>query len=486
MSLCVALQSVLFFVASCAPCHQAKHHRQMKEEAKKHREDKERIRAAYPGAYQQPDPFNTNPYWSEEIMMGPHIQRKKYTGGNKNPSQRNLTSSGKDTTSVGGSTVRVNTSSSDTPPSAAGGAKQNLTSPATDTTPGSGSSIGVSIFNPTAVPSIAEEPKLSMSTTFSDDWNRKRYQREDEELWGDEWSRTGHKLMDAIKHAGASAGRFIEVSLGKETKPITDQDRHNFYFAPKNPPVNDYHPPIVRQRPAHGDAIRWMVQPPPSAKIMEGKIPVSRTASFASHLSRRTTASDGHDLGRAMHEKTIEVKLRSGEFQNEKGPLASTRRPLTGRSRSSTLESADINPDLSSDEVFGRLAPQKRTRPRIKSDLFETPPPSRLSEAADNNADLSSDDAYGPLVYKPRTRQRLRSDSFEPLPPLRLPEAASLRTWAPPRWDMASGPDESEEEKPSLKKSSGPANRKAATAATKPKLNTISSDRMGEATQNDA
>jgi hypothetical protein len=391
MSLCVALQSVLFFVVSCAPCHQARHHRQLKEQAKKHREEKERTQAAHPGTYQQPDPFNTNPYWSEEIMMGPHIERKKYNGGSKNTSQRNLTSAGKDTISVGGSSIGVHTTNHET--------KRILTSAGNDTTTLiGGSSIGVSIVHPDAVPSTTEDGKLSLSTTLSDDWNRKRYQREDEELWGDEWSRTGHKLMDAIKHAGASAGRFIDISLGKETRPITDEDRHNFYFAPKNPPVNDYHPPIVRQNPSHKNAIQWMVQPPPPAKVMEGKVPVNRTPSFMSHVSRRTTASDGQDLGRIVHERRVEAKLRSGEFPTEMGSLPSIGRPVTGksRSRSPSLEDHGRKRDPESDDT-----PKKRSkRPRVKSELSD----SLLSSS------LASSET-------------------------------PVQTWPPPKWELVSDPD---------------------------------------------
>ncbi|KAI8629137.1 hypothetical protein F5Y19DRAFT_91539 [Xylariaceae sp. FL1651] len=344
MSFCVALQSAIFFVVSCTPCHQAKHHQKLRAQAKKDRQEKERTRAAYPGDYQQPDPFNTNPYWSEEIMMGPHIEAKKYYGGSKNTSRRNLASAGKDTASVGGS------------------------------------SIGINITRPDTAPATAEEGKLSfsttLSTTISDDWNRKRYQREDEELWGDELSRTGHKLMDAIKHAGASAGRLIEVSLGKEAKPITDQDRHDFYFAPRNPPVNDYHPPIVRQRPLHQDAHRWMLQPPPAAKIMEGKVPVSRSGSFASHVSRRTTASEGQDLGRIVHEKMVEAKLRGGELPAEIGSLTTLGRPAArrsvtatslSRSRSLSLESSDL-----SDEPPKRRMARTRWIDTTDSDSYES------------------------------------------------------------------------------------------------------------------
>ncbi|CAJ2512990.1 Uu.00g011090.m01.CDS01 [Anthostomella pinea] len=293
MSFCIAVQSAIFYLVSCSPCAQAQHHQRSKTKAKKEREEKARLQAEYPGSYQHPDPFNTNPYWAEEIMMGPHIKAKKYTGGagagggsSKNTSERGLNSAGKDTISVAGSSVGV----SGAPP---------------ETSPVAATEHGKMSFSTT------------MSTTVSDDWNRKLYQREDEELWGHELSHAGHKLMDAIKHAGTSAGRLLEASLKMDAKPITDQDREKFYFAPKNPPVNDYHPPIVRQRPTHADAHKWMLQPPPAAKVMEGKIPVSRSASFASHMSRRTTMSDGPTLGRLVHEKNMEAKLRSGELPSE-------------------------------------------------------------------------------------------------------------------------------------------------------------------------
>ncbi|KAI1107608.1 hypothetical protein F4804DRAFT_329018 [Jackrogersella minutella] len=326
MSFGVAVQSAIFYLVSCAPCLQAKHHQQSKAKAKKEREEKARIQAENPGSYLHPDPFNTNPYWSEEIMMGPRIQSKKYTGGgSKNISQKRLNSSGKESVSVAGSSTQVNSMS-----------------------PGSSQT------------AVADDGKLSFSTTLSDDWNRKRYQREDEELWGQghDISRTSHKLMDAIKQAGSSAGRLFEASIGKEPKPITEEDRHNFYFAPINPPVNEYHPPIVRQKPTHQDGNRWMLQPPPPAKIMEGKLPVSRSGSMASHLSRKTTMSDGPNLGRLVHERAMEAKLRSGELPSDFDSASTLHKTVTrkttsssrghrsrrvARSRSVSLESSDTS-----------------------------------------------------------------------------------------------------------------------------------------------
>ena len=252
------------------------------------------MQGQYPEMYQHPDPFNTNPYWSEEIMIGPHIETRKYQSATKSESQKRLASAGKDANSVAGSSIHVGSTH-----------------------------IGSS---PTVVP---EHDTLSMSTSFSDDWNHKRYQREDEEIWGHgDISKAGHRLMDAIKQAGCSAGRRIEATLGMEPREITEEERREFYFAPKHPPVNDHHPPIVRQKPLHRDAHKWMLQPPPPAKFMEGKVPVSRTTSVASHLSRRTATSESPALSRRMHEKVMEAKLKSGELPTDQDQAASRMSPV--------------------------------------------------------------------------------------------------------------------------------------------------------------
>ncbi|KAI1415599.1 hypothetical protein F5Y13DRAFT_146465 [Hypoxylon sp. FL1857] len=351
MSFGVAVQSAVFYVVSCAPCLQARHHQKSKAKAKKEREEKARLQAENPGLYQHPDPFNTNPYWSEEIMMGPRIQSKKYNGGNKNISQKRLNSSGKESTSITESSTRVDSMS-----------------------PGSSHT------------AVVEDGKLSFSTTLSDDWNRKRYQREDEELWGQghDLSRTGHKLMDAIKQAGSSAGRILEASLGKEPKPVTDEDRHNFYFAPKNPPVNEYHPPIVRQRPIHKDGNKWMLQPPPPAKIMEGKVPVSRSGSMASHLSRKTTG-DGSNLGRLVHERTVEAKLRSGDFPTDFDSTSTLQRTVTRKNTASSQGQQSYR------------ATRSRSLSLESSDASDDPAPRRsrrISRPAAADFDSSSEDEY--------------------------------------------------------------------------------------------
>ncbi|KAK6958278.1 hypothetical protein Daesc_001075 [Daldinia eschscholtzii] len=390
MSFGVAVQSAIFYVVSCAPCLQARHHQQSKALAKKEREVKARIQAENPGSYRHPDPFNTNPYWSEEIMMGPSLPSKKYTGGNnKNISERRLNSSGKESTSVAESTTQVDS-----------------TSPVSSHT------------------AVAEDGKLSFSTTLSDDWNRKRYQREDEELWGHELSRTGHKLMDAIKQAGSSAGRLLESRLGMEPKPVTEQDRHDFYFAPRNPPVNEYHPPIVCQKPTHRTANMWMLQPPPPAKVMEGKVPVSRSGSMASHLSRKTTAaSEAPSLSRLVHERAVEAKLKSGELPTDFESTSTlhktvSRKNTTSRGQRSRQSTRSRSLSIESSDTSDATAKRRKRRVRAKVIID-----SSESSSDEGEYFLRSSDSFSgrraarrPTLRPISSSQEIEKDSKENVP----------------------------------------------------------------------
>ena len=169
--------------------------------------------------------------------------------------------------------------------------------------------------------------------------------------------------MDALYKAGSSAGRLIESTLGKGTAPedkeasdpktITDDDRHRFYLAPKNPPVNDYHPPVVSSLPGHKDGRKWMLQPPPSAKVMEGKVPVgrSRGLSSASKTSRTTptTAQSSYDhLGPNASRSTWRDETPSEtELIDSLIGRPTPVRSLTGRSRSMSFETRSSDAEIS-------------------------------------------------------------------------------------------------------------------------------------------
>jgi len=348
MSFPVAVQSAIFYYLACTPCVGAKKRKEARKQGKREREEREQRHAEQPDAYRHPEPFNMNPYWEEEMTMGPSLPSKK--GRAKAASQRKLNSAGKDSSVGTRSSLAISNGTEPTNPQG----------------------------SPTLVPEDTRSMSIERSVTEStvDGWNVKRYQREDEELWGHEQSRT-HKLMDAIVKAGSSAGRLLDVRLGKE-KSITDEDRANFYSAPIHPPVNDFHPPVVASKPANKDALKWMLQPPPPAKVMEGKMPVSRTASMASSVGRRITTGSEASLARLRGERVLEAKLRRAEsaatadgekvttpslVRTGSKATAGTPRP---RSRHSSRSSAD-----SEDSSEGG---PKRRRRRTRSTLTPATP----------------------------------------------------------------------------------------------------------------
>ncbi|KAI0444754.1 hypothetical protein F4803DRAFT_548795 [Xylaria telfairii] len=430
MSFTLALQSLVFYIASCAPCHQAKQKHRIEQQAKRAREAKERDNLNRRG-YQQPEPFSTNPYWLEEIRMGPHVDRKNKKN---NPGQQHVTdpagppsslvppnpatiktpsvnpTNPTATTDVPGAdtlTGTVNSVSSwetmyadtsgantlnsldtvvvhalNTSPANTSTANTSFTNttPATFRTLFSSTSSATSVLeNENEKPNVSaghnsdtivtittpkskspsftavedERYKLSpeLATNLPANWNHRRYQREDEELWGSEFSRTGHKLMDAIKHAGSSAGRFIESSLSKDIKLNSndDDDEENCYFIPVNRPVNDYHPPIARRPPFKG-TVQWMVQPPPPAKLMEGKVPVSRGNSVRNSTRKATpiskTLNGKFSTSRAGYVNNLNRYELPTDKGKETAPPAALRRHSSeeSASRSSPIPEEPIKP----------------------------------------------------------------------------------------------------------------------------------------------
>ncbi|KAJ5166947.1 uncharacterized protein N7482_005728 [Penicillium canariense] len=107
---------------------------------------------------------------------------------------------------------------------------------------------------------------------LNDRWKSMRYQREDEPLWGQE---------------------VRGSSIGFSGRGRADHQEPPKYYAACVPPVNDLHPPIVSGPSSRADT-RWMLQPPPSAKVMAGKerfnllSPRDSTAAF-NHWPSSTT-----------------------------------------------------------------------------------------------------------------------------------------------------------------------------------------------------
>ncbi|KAG0649735.1 hypothetical protein D0Z07_3922 [Hyphodiscus hymeniophilus] len=176
--------------------------------------------------------------------------------------------------------------------------------------------------SPTAV---TEGSRLS-----GDGWNLKRYQREDEALWGHDTHGPGQRIMDAIAKAGSTAGRLIENRLSRAGSGPVEEDNPGTYYLAKNPPVNDLHPPVVSTQPASRDETRWMLQPPPSAKVMEGKERVNRNRAGSNGSSRK--GGDGTPLSRQITGRIVDARLQRGEATPSRTESLS-RLPASGWSR---------------------------------------------------------------------------------------------------------------------------------------------------------
>ncbi|OKL60254.1 hypothetical protein UA08_04586 [Talaromyces atroroseus] len=211
MWLARGVQSAIFYYATCTPCAAAEDRRRRKKEAIRAQREQARsviIVTDQPQPFPQPTPFSTNAGWMEEIALGPGP-----------PARRHRTKNGP---SDGTALPRLSSTSSMT----------------------------------------IEDSMLSGGkgkTSLGEKLHWARFQREDEVLWGEEERRA----KDAEQSAQGS-------SVGISGRGRAGTSHSNKYYIARAPPVNDLHPPIV-SGPASRTETQWMLQPPPSAKVMAGK-----------------------------------------------------------------------------------------------------------------------------------------------------------------------------------------------------------------------
>ncbi|KAK2880073.1 hypothetical protein FQN49_000587 [Arthroderma sp. PD_2] len=229
-------------------------------------------------------------------------------------------------------------------------------------------------------------PKDKKETGSLDDgrWNNVRYQRDDEVLWG----------LD---------GKGSSTSLREMTRGSSK------YSIDPPPEVNDLNPPIagiLRSK----DEIKWMLQPPPSAKVMAGKIradPLSRVSSSSSPLLRsvkttspRTTCLDGGRetlLVRPLPTQSTESFSYSPTKSRNPSSAAAA---IPGRlipidssiSLSNTAQSPDLQPSLPLLSTTTISAPPPRV---IRNHSYDQPQQKlTLSSSIDSNSN-------SPLELKP-------------------------------------------------------------------------------------
>lgn len=256
------VQSAVFHYASCAPCTGYTDGRKRRKAAKLARKAREKLELEQPDAYHHPEPTGTNIYWGEEIAMGPGPPPRRARRGNTGTgSSRGIPTRGTQSSvlSKGGSSTDVEQ----------GG---NM--------------------------------RLSEDTLDDETWNHKRYQREDEDLWGHEET--------AIPLEHTMTGSSVGGAGFQIRRPGTS--RSGSYYTARAPPVNDLHPPVVSLPSPDPADNRWMLQPPPKASVMAGKERASNRSRSGSGASSRVELS----LGRQISSRQLMHKLERGETPEQR------------------------------------------------------------------------------------------------------------------------------------------------------------------------
>ncbi|MCJ1481267.1 hypothetical protein MMC06_001424 [Schaereria dolodes] len=365
-------QSAVFYYVSCAPCTKLNYRRKQRNDARRARAEKVAIEDAQPDSYRHPSPFSTNIYWREEITMGPGPPPKK---GNRQ----------KDKT---GSRRELNFG-------------------------GPGSSAGGSSADTTIVAGSGKDSEMDLKSVDGEGWNKRRYQRPDEALWGAD--------MDDENARGSS------IRLSRLRRPSTTKSGP--YYVARNPAVNDLHPPIVSTQPTQKSETKWMLQPPPSAKIMEGKEKAnrSRSGSGGSYGSSRKGV-DNVGLGRQVSQRLIEEKVRRGEqAQHSELVISGARDSNTWIQKPEQTEVHGQRHDRDTLEMQPLDSPSRKSRP----------PPITISEdRADRiiRGDFGTPAGHGDssVVQRPTLSTIISSAQITPIKPSVQPLTTTLNIRPPP------------------------------------------------------
>ena len=362
-------QSAIFYYLSCAPCTKVSDQRKKKRDAKRAKAER-----AMTGTFRHPLPSGTNPGWNEEIVLGPGPPPKRLKKEDIKRRDRLLLSM-----------------------------KPPLTRDLQSA--GAPSSTGTGTTSMDTVDGQAFSQDLSR--TSREDWNKQRYQREDEVLWGLERAETDSSNGSApiSRSAGGTSYR---------------------YYA-RNPEVNELHPPIVSTQPISRAETQWMLQPPPKAKFMEGKEGANRSRSGSGNsrgsgaTSRASSRRGEENLGRRIGERSVGIKLAKRECP----PQAPSSHTLDGQVLESRRSSSSLDPKPpplpggahDRDPKFFEL-PTRLGRCQLAGQLLPSEPPLSCS----NPPEASQSTIRPPLSTIPS------ASAYSPQSPSPIPGCRPLRS----------------------------------------------------------
>ena len=256
-----------------------------------------------------------------------------------------------------------------------------------------------------------------LGRTSGEGWNRQRYQREDEMLWGLENVETG--------------------SSDGNSSTLRQSARGGYHYYARNPEVNDLHPPIVSTHPTSMKETQWMLQPPPRAKVMEGKERANRSRSGSGNSAGGSMKSRGssrrnveESLGRRVGEKLMEEKLgrregpppapsanslsRAGSAHSTISSASRTTTPMPGQRHDKDSNSIKASPDHLDSEL------QRRGHDLRDSTIFDSSsvpnsssrPPLSTIPSASTNISQSQFPTSSPRQLRPSLVTAKSSSSF--------------------------------------------------------------------------
>lgn len=150
-------------------------------------------------------------------------------------------------------------------------------------------------------------------------WNWMRYQREDEPLWGEE-----------LKGSSVGISGRGRASTSYSSK----------YYNAKVPPVNDLHPPIV-SGPTSRAETRWMLQPPPPAKVMAGKARYDSSARVSRDGSPRRSVNGRTSYGQSGDRNQEDSWPGNSQASNAPAVISRPRSPKKSPQSHPSVQAAD-------------------------------------------------------------------------------------------------------------------------------------------------
>ncbi|KAK5465032.1 hypothetical protein LTS15_001595 [Exophiala xenobiotica] len=246
------VQSAIFYYVSLTPCLEYQHKRKRRNEAKAAHAAEAEIITTQPKPIRQPRAFETNPAWAYELALGPGPPKGWKGDKLLQNMQKRMAKNEKE--------LNKQQKASEMPPLQS----QPTASPnVTPSRPRAERQVSSAYGNLKDTLRVRIHP---------DGWNWKKYNRDDEVLFGFSarmkglWNRATSGSHNEEIEGQEVAGPAVQ---NRKRAATNESDRYDYYKA-RNPELNELHPPIVARLPASRSEARWMKLPPPSAAVMSG------------------------------------------------------------------------------------------------------------------------------------------------------------------------------------------------------------------------